>query len=118
MKVLFDEEYLELKMIVHKSEDIKIIKDTITKYPVTYDTIRKMILHGLEANHIKNLCSKWYEGGYIISDMWDAIQSYMQQFKVDGRTAINDINELLDVHHKKEREAMTEVYRDIIRASY
>ncbi|WP_291567070.1 MULTISPECIES: hypothetical protein [unclassified Clostridium] len=101
MKVLFDEEYLELKMIVHKKEDIKIIKDAIYKYPVTWNTIRRMLLCGLEASQIKNLCGKWYKGGYIISDMWDIIESCIQQFKVDKQTAINEINELLEIHQKR-----------------
>lgn len=71
MKVLFDKDYSELKAIVCGKEDITIIKDVIAYYPVTWSTVREMLLNGLEASKIKALCEEWHRRGYIISDTWD-----------------------------------------------
>ncbi|NFI92834.1 hypothetical protein FC961_00145 [Clostridium botulinum] len=79
MKVLYKNEYTELKMLVNSKNHRKILIKTIMKYPVNYKTIREMILKGLKAKQIKDMCTMCFRKGLIISDYWNNINNLLQQ---------------------------------------
>ena len=74
MDVLFPQEEKELNVLVNSEYDKDIFKQTIVKYPVIWDTIREMLMHGWSANQIKAFCNETYIKGRIISDVWNAIK--------------------------------------------
>lgn len=46
------------------------------------------------------------------------IQSYIEQFKVDRETAIEEVKETLNNYYEIEQGRMQEVYQDIIRNTH
>ena len=74
MEVLFPQEERELNVLVNNEFDRDIIKITIINYPVTWDTIREMLMNGWSVNKIKTFCHEMYFKGKIISDTWDSIK--------------------------------------------
>lgn len=74
MDVLFPQEERELNVLVSNKNDKEIIKQTIAKYLVTWDTIKEMLMHGWNTNQIKAFCNEMHIKGKIISDIWNSIK--------------------------------------------
>jgi hypothetical protein len=74
MEVLFPKEELELSMLVTNECEKDMIKLTIINYPVTWDTIREMIMCGWSVNRISAFCKEMYFKGKIIVDVWNVVK--------------------------------------------
>ena len=69
MNALFPQEEIELKTLVQEESDREIINDIIINYPVTWDTVREMLMSGWNVNQIKSFCNDEYFKGRIILDV-------------------------------------------------
>ncbi|WP_455796640.1 hypothetical protein [Clostridium butyricum] len=73
---LFPEEVEELKEIGVNQEDINVIDEIIIKYPVEYETIRRMLLLGVEVQKIKEMCINCSKEGIPISYLLDNMERF------------------------------------------
>ncbi|MGG7200745.1 hypothetical protein ACQPUL_08360 [Clostridium butyricum] len=94
MRALSQEEYEELKLIVNNEDDINNIEKIIINYPVSYETIIRMILAGIDVLEINEICEKCNNSGIQISYWWDSmgiIICFREKIKKFSET-IADIN--------------------------
>lgn len=76
-QAFFDEEMLELQILISNDSDTKRLGEIISKYPVTYNVIKNMIMCGLNVNRINDFCYICYQNSFPITIAWGQYRRFL-----------------------------------------
>lgn len=71
----------ELDKVVYTKNDKKILVNAMINYPITLDIILDMVISGLEAYKIYEICTRWYIEGINISVGWKSLKPILPLVK-------------------------------------
>lgn len=74
MDVLTEKQFMEMSVLV-KKEQHTIITDIIIKCPVTWETIKEMLLSGLTTDEVKTFCFECTKRGVPIKNTFKIIKN-------------------------------------------